>query len=118
MLAFETPHAQLGYRQADQRFRSKSLDCLAFALVIFLSVEWLARQYFVAKLEDGDDSLEVRPRRAIQRECQLIISVIRIPSSPSELYRTVYGQEVRMRSLSSQYIHWTAEGTYRRQHQG
>jgi len=55
MLAFETPHAQLGYRQADQCLRSESLDCLAFALIIFLSVEWLARQYFAARFEDGDD---------------------------------------------------------------
>lgn len=55
MLAFETPHAQLGHRQADQSFWSERIDCLAFALVILLSVERLARQYFAARFEDGDD---------------------------------------------------------------
>jgi hypothetical protein len=38
MLTFELPHPQFRDRQADQRFRSESLDSLALTLVIFLSI--------------------------------------------------------------------------------
>jgi hypothetical protein len=52
MLTFETPNAELGYSQADQSLGSECLDSLAFTLLVFLSVEWLAHQYLTARMRD------------------------------------------------------------------